>query len=247
MPGGFLPRAARHALGALALLAIAVPTPWDKAAGQSVTTVSWGGSYARAVHEGVNVPFTAATGIRVNVEDYNGGLAQIRAQVDVGNIHWDVVDLEIADAVRGCDEGLLEPIDINTLPAGPDGTPAADDFVLESQTECGVGAVFWSTVYAYNADNISGEKPTTIEDFFDLEKFPGRRGMRRAPQVNLEFALLADGVPLDQVYAVLDTPEGLNRAFLKLGTIKDQVIWWEAGGAAAPDAGRRRSRHEHSI
>jgi len=217
------------ALGALALLAIAMPAPWDKAAGQTVTTVSWGGSYARAVNEGINIPFTAATGIRVNVEDYNGGLAQIRAQVDVGNIHWDVVDLEIADAVRGCDEGLLELIDINTMPAGPDGTPAADDFILESQTECGVGAVFWSTVYAYNADNIPGEKPTTIEDFFDLEAFPGRRGMRRVPQVNLEFALMADGVPLDQVYAVLDTPEGLNRAFRKLETIKDQVIWWEAG------------------
>ena len=214
---------------ALALLAIAATVPSQKAAAQSVTTVSWGGSYARAVNEGVNIPFTAATGIRVNVEDYNGGLAQIRAQVDVGNVHWDVVDLEIADAVRGCDEGLLEPIDISSLPPGPDGTPAAQDFIPESQTECGVGAVVWSTVYAYNADNISGEKPTTIEDFFDLEKFPGRRGMRRVPQVNLEFALIADGVPLDEVYATLDTPEGLNRAFRKLDTIKDQVIWWEAG------------------
>ena len=68
-----------------------------------------------------------------------------------------------------------------------------------------------------------------MADFFDLRTFPGRRGMRRVPQVNLEFALIADGVPLDQVYAVLDTPEGLNRAFRKLDTIKDQVIWWEAG------------------
>ncbi len=213
----------------LALLAIAATAPCQKAAAQSVTTVSWGGSYARAVNEGINIPFTAATGIRVNVEDYNGGLAQIRAQVDVGNIHWDVVDLEIADAVRACDEGLLEPIDISSLPPGPDGTPAGEDFVAEGQTECGVPHLYWSTVYAYNADNIPGDKPTTMADFFDLEKFPGRRGMRRAPQVNLEFALIADGVPLDEVYATLDTPEGLNRAFRKLDTIKDQVIWWEAG------------------
>ena len=213
----------------LALMAIAATAPCQKAAAQSVTTVSWGGSYARAVNEGINIPFTAATGIRVNVEDYNGGLAQIRAQVDVGNVHWDVVDLEIADAVRGCDEGLLEPIDLGSFPPGPDGTPAVEDFVLESQSECGVGHLYWSTVFAYNADNISGEKPATIEDFFDLAKFPGRRGMRRVPQVNLEFALIADGVPLDEVYASLDTPEGLSRAFRKLDTIKDQVIWWEAG------------------
>ena len=215
--------------GWAALLGIAWAGAFHGADGQSLTTVSWGGSYGRAVNEGINIPFTAATGIRISVEDYNGGLAQIRAQVDVGNIHWDVVDLEIADAVRGCDEGLLELIDITSLPAGPDGTPAADDFAPDSQTDCGVGAVYWSTVFAYNSENIPGEKPATMADFFDLDRFPGRRGMRRVPQVNLEFALIADGVPLDEVYAVLDTPEGLNRAFRKLDTIKDQVIWWEAG------------------
>ena len=222
-------RAVRFAAPLAALLAIAPPIAPRDLHAQAITAVSWGGSYGRAVNEGVNIPFSEATGIRVNVEDYNGGLAQIRAQVDVGNIHWDVVDLEIADAVRGCDEGLLEPIDVASLPPGPDGTPAADDFVPEGLTECGIGQLFWSTVYAYNDDNISGEKPTTMADFFDLEKFPGRRGMRRVPQVNLEFALIADGVPLDQVYAVLDTPEGLDRAFRKLDTIKDQVVWWEAG------------------
>ena len=63
----------------LALLAIATPALSQTAAAQSVTTVSWGGSYGRVVHEAVNVPFMDATGIRVNVEDYNGGLAQIRA------------------------------------------------------------------------------------------------------------------------------------------------------------------------
>ncbi len=215
--------------GPLVLLAVLAATACGADAPRSITTVSWGGSYGRAINEGANIPFTEATGIVIDVEDYNGGLAQIRAQVDIGEIHWDVVDLEIADAVRGCDEGLLEPIDITSLPPGPDGTPAEEDFVAESQTECGVGNLYWSTVYAYNADNIPGDKPTTMADFFDLERFPGRRGMRRVPQVNLEFALIADGVALDQVYATLDTPDGLDRAFAKLATIKDEVIWWEAG------------------
>ena len=212
-----------------ALLAAVSVAACGSDAPRSITTVSWGGSYGRAVNEGANIPFTEATGIRIEVEDYNGGLAQIRAQVDIGDIHWDVVDLEISDAVRGCDEGLLERIDVNSLPPGADGTPAAEDFVAEGQTACGVGNLFWSTVYAYNDENIAGAKPATMADFFDLEAFPGRRGMRRVPQVNLEFALIADGVPLDQVYATLDTPEGLDRAFAKLETIKDEVIWWEAG------------------
>ncbi len=213
----------------VALLVTVLTCACGSDATRSITAVSWGGSFGRAVHEGANIPFIEATGIGIVVEDYNGGLAQIRAQVDIGEIHWDVVDLEIADAVRGCDEGLLEPIDISSLPPGPDGTPAAEDFVAESQTECGVGNLYWSTVYAYNEENISGPMPSTMSDFFDLNAFPGRRGMRRAPQVNLEFALIADGVPLDQVYATLDTDEGLDRAFAKLETIKDEVIWWEAG------------------
>ena len=196
---------------------------------RSITVVSWGGSYGQAVNEAVNIPFAEEMGINVGVEDYNGGLAQIRAQVEIGNIHWDVVDLEFADAVRGCDEGLLEPIDIDILPPGPDGTPAIEDFVAETLTECGVGNLYGANVYAYSEATIPGPKPTTLADFFDLETFPGRRGMRRVPQVNLEWALIADGVPLDHVYATLDTPEGIDRAFAKLETIKDEVIWWEAG------------------
>jgi putative spermidine/putrescine transport system substrate-binding protein len=197
---------------------------------RSVTAVSWGGSYGRAVNEGVNIPFAEESGIGVAVEDYNGGLAQIRAQVEIGEIHWDLVDLEIADAVRGCDEGLLERLDINQLSPGPDGTPAAEDFAEGSWTDCGIGTLYWSMVYAYNEENILSEtKPTTMSDFFDLETFPGRRGMRRVPQMNIEFALIADGVSLDQVYATMSTPEGLDRAFAKLDTIKEEVIWWEAG------------------
>ena len=204
----------------------AAPQP---AAAQSVTVVSWGGSYGRAVYEGAIAPFSEATGIRVTVEDYNGGLAQIRAQVEIGNIHWDVVSLEISDAVLACEEGLLEPVGVHALPPGPDGTPAAEDFVAETHTECGAPFLYASTVYAYNSDHIPGEKPATMADFFDLERFPGRRGLRRVPQGNLEFALVADGVPHDRVYATLDTPEGIDRAFARLETIKDEVIWWEAG------------------
>ena len=197
--------------------------------GPSITAVSWGGSYGRAYRAAIQIPFTEETEIGVEMEDYNGGLAQIRAQVDVGSVFWDVVDLEMADAMRGCDEGLLEPIDIDMLPPALDGTPARDDFYPDMQSECGVGMLFYSTVYAYNADLFPEEKPATMADFFDLETFPGRRGMRRVPQVNLEFALIADGVPLDEVYATLGTPEGLDRAFDKLDTIKDEVVWWEAG------------------
>ena len=68
-----------------------------------------------------------------------------------------------------------------------------------------------------------------MADFFDTEAYPGKRGMRKNPKVTLEFALIADGVPTDQVYDVLGTEEGVARAFAKLDTIKDDIVWWEAG------------------
>ncbi|MCY4012042.1 MAG: ABC transporter substrate-binding protein [Gammaproteobacteria bacterium] len=199
------------------------------AAADSLTVVSWGGSYAKACVDGYHKAFTDETGIEIRLEDYNGGLAQVRAQIEAGAVHWDVVDVELADGVRGCDEGLFELLDPKTLPPGAGGEAPVDDYYPGMITDCGANQLFYSTVYAYNAERFSGEKPATIEDFFDLERFPGRRGMRRSPVVNLEFALLGDGVPVEQVYEVLDTRAGVDRAFRKLDTIKDEIVWWEAG------------------
>ena len=220
----------RVRLAAAAALTLGPAADCGNASGpDSLTVVSWGGAYARAVTRAHYEPFEAVSGMTLAREDYNGGLAEIRTQVDTGNVHWDVVDLESFDAVRGCDEGLLELIPSDLLAAGADGTPAAEDFWPETLTDCGVGAVFYSTIVAYHPDRFSGVKPNVIGDFFDLGRFPGRRGMRRSPLVNLEFALLADGVAADEVYAVLDTPAGMDRAFRKLETIRDETVWWEAG------------------
>ncbi len=210
-------------------MAIAWLAPVQAAPTEAITVVSWGGSYALASQRAWHEPFTAETGIEVRLEDYNGGLAQIRAQVDVGAVHWDVVDMEMPNARLACDEGLIEFIDVSELPDGVNGEAAEDDFPAELVSDCGAGMLFYSTIYAYNANILQGPPPQTIADFFNLEKYPGRRGMRRAPLVNLEFALLADGVAPEDIYATLDTPEGLARAFARLDTIKEHVVWWEAG------------------
>lgn len=74
--------------------------------------------------------------------------------------------------------------------------------------------------------------PSGPADFFDLARFPGKRGMRQTPEGNLELALMADGVPPEQVYALLATEEGLTRAFAKLDTIRGSIVWWRAGAEA---------------
>ncbi|MFQ5783725.1 MAG: ABC transporter substrate-binding protein [Alphaproteobacteria bacterium] len=209
-----------------AAFGLATATP---ASAESITAVSWGGAYTKSQIEAYHKPFTKKTGIVVNSEDYNGGLAQVRAQVEAGNITWDVVDLEMSDVVRGCDEGLLESIDLSSLPPAPDGTPATEDFIKGTLHECGVGEIVWSTVFAYDSSKFPGKKPSKIADFFDTKTFPGKRALRKTPRVNIEWALMADGVPADKVYEVLSTPEGVDRAFAKLDTIKDDLLWWEAG------------------
>lgn len=222
-------RIMKYTGAAVVALSAAVYAAGPASAADALTIVSWGGAYTKSQVEAYHKPYTAKTGTKINSEDYNGGLAQVRAQVEAGNVTWNLVDVELSDAVRGCDEGILEPIDHSILPAAPDGTAAADDFLPNTLTECSVGTIVWSTVFAFDASKYPDAKPTQIADLFDTKKFPGKRGLRKNPKVNLEWALMADGVPLEQVYEVLSTPEGVDRAFEMLDTIKDDVIWWEAG------------------
>jgi putative spermidine/putrescine transport system substrate-binding protein len=196
---------------------------------ESVTVLSWGGAYEKSQVEAYNKPFTAATGIDVNMQAADNPGTPIKAQVEANNVSIDVADVEKSAAVRLCDEGLLEPIDPDTdLAAAPDGTPASKDFIDGALTDCAVANIVWSTVMAYNTDKVEGT-PTTIADFFDTKKFPGKRGLRKSAKATMEMALMADGVPSADVYKVLSTPEGVDRAFKKLDTIKDDIVWWDAG------------------
>lgn len=223
----------RSLLGA-GILGLAVALlPSNGAVAQSLpkdlTIVSWGGSYTRSQMLAYVKPFRREIGEWVEMDTYNGGLEEIREQVETENVVWDVVDFELADLIRGCREGLLEKIDRGTLPPGDDGTPAAEDFIPGALTECGIGQTVWATVVAYDNQSFGAEQPTKLADFFDVTKFPGKRGLRRDPRVVMEWALMADGVPLDQIYDTLETAAGQARAFAVLDQIKSSIVWWEEG------------------
>ncbi|QYK40925.1 MAG: ABC transporter substrate-binding protein [Paracoccaceae bacterium] len=194
---------------------------------QSLTVMSWGGAYETSQVEAYNKPFAAMKGITVNMTAADNPATPIKAQVEANNVTVDVADIELSDAVRLCDEGALELIDPAILPPAPDGTPATEDFIDGALTDCAVASIVWSTVVAYDSSKTTGV--ATLADFFDLEKFPGKRGLRKGAKANLEMALMADGVPASEVYDALGTDEGVARAFAKLDTIKSEVVWWEAG------------------
>jgi putative spermidine/putrescine transport system substrate-binding protein len=200
---------------------------------ETLTVVSFGGAYGAAQKEHMIDTFTAATGAQILFEDYSGGIAEIKAQVESKNIQWDAIDIEVIDLERACSEGLLEEIPRNILPAGDDGTAAKDDFIPAAlANECGVGVIVWTIIYAFNNDTIGPNKPTSVADLFNTKQFPGKRAFRKRPQVNMEWALIADGVPMDKVYEVLATEEGQKRAFAKLDTIKNDTVWFDSWSQA---------------
>ncbi len=215
-------------LMASALAGVAGAALAESHGGQEVVMMSWGGAYGKSQEEAYNKPFTAETGIPVTMVDADNPATPLKAQVEAGNVSIDVADVEFSDAVRLCDEGLLEEIDPSILPPAPDGTPAAEDFIDGAIQDCAVANIVWSTVMAYNADAFT-TAPDSIDDFFNLDEFPGKRGLRKTAKATLEMALMADGVPAGEVYDVLETEEGIDRAFAKLDTIKDSIVWWEAG------------------
>ena len=195
----------------------------------TLTIVSWGGAYEKSQVEGAHKPFMAQTDHKLISESYNGGIAELTAQVESGNVSWDVVDLTFSDTIRACDAGLLEPIDPSILPLGSDGSSANDDFLADTLQECGIGSMIGSRVFVYDKSKMGSNPPSTMKDFFDTSKFPGKRGMHKGVETSLEFALIADGVAAVDVYNVLRSSGGIDRAFAKLDTIKDDILWWESG------------------
>lgn len=187
----------------------------------ALTVISFGGASGDAMQQAYYTPFSQKTGVALTPGDYNGEFARIRAMVETGNVSWDLVEVESPELARGCFEGLFEPIDWDLL-------GIADDLIPAAVTECGVGTFVWSTVLAYDADRLP-RAPESWADFWNTEEFPGTRGLRRGAKYTLEFALLADGVSVDELYDVLATPEGVDRAFAKLDEIKPHIQWWEAG------------------
>jgi putative spermidine/putrescine transport system substrate-binding protein len=220
----------RIAFISLAIVQIAAaPAIAQNSPQKALTVVSWGGNYTRSQMLAYVKPYRDARGEWVVMETYNGGLDQLRAQVETENVVWDLVDFELSDLIRGCREGLLEKIDHSSLPAGDDGTPAAEDFIPGALTECGIGQTVWATVVAFRNDAFGGDRPSGLADFFDVQKFPGKRGLRRDPRVIMEWALMADGVAPGEVYATLESDAGQARAFNVLNRIRTSVVWWTAG------------------
>jgi putative spermidine/putrescine transport system substrate-binding protein len=196
-----------------------------------MTIVSWGGAYSNSQQQAYHNPYSENTGVKIiNDESSAEAVAKLRAMNEAGNVTWDVVDVVAADAIRLCDEGLALEIDADTqLADGDDGSKASDDFGDLLVSDCFIPQIVYSTTFGYRTDLVGDTPPTSVCAVFDTEAYPGKRALEKRPINNMEWALLCDGVAKDDVYDVLETEEGQQKALDKLATIKDDVIWWSAG------------------
>ena len=185
---------------------------------RDLTVVSWGGNYQDAQRKIYFEPFSKKTGKPVLDESWDGGIGVLAAKVKAGTPNWDAIQVEAEELALGCADGFYEKIDWGKL-------GGKDKFLPAAVNDCGVGAIVWSTALSYDANRLK-EAPKSWADFWDVNKFPGKRGFRRGPKYALEFALMADGVPPADVYKVLGTPEGIDRAFKKLDQLKPHIVWW---------------------
>ena len=186
-----------------------------------LTVVSFGGANKAAQVKAFYQPWEASGNGKIIAGEYNGEMAKVKAMVDTKSVTWDLVEVESPELSRGCDEDMFETLDPKLFGNG-------SDYVKGAIQSCGVGFFVWSTVLAYNADKLK-TAPTSWADFWDTKKFPGKRGLRKGAKYTLEFALMADGVAPKDVYKVLASKDGQNRAFKKLDELKPSIQWWEAG------------------
>lgn len=204
----------RSSLAGLCLL-LAQP-----AAAAEISVATWGGAYEAAQKRAVFAPFTQATGQPVSAVRYDGTVEALRARASSEG--WDAVDMLADQARAACAKGLLQPLDARDLL----GRAALSDFTPHRPTRCAIPQNVYARVMAYDEGAFPGVKPTRIEDFFDTARFPGPRAVQHGPDGILEWALLAEGVPPEQVYGLLSTDRGLRLAFRKLDTIRDAIVWW---------------------
>jgi putative spermidine/putrescine transport system substrate-binding protein len=215
----------RSLLAAVALLAAPVLASASAfASPNDLTIVTRDDSLQRAVQSAYVQPFTAVTGAPVQQEIWEGGIDALRTQAKGADHTWDLVLVDADELSAGCGEGSLEKLDWSAI-------GGKDHYLPQAVSDCGVGAVVDNTVLAWDKDKLP--VAPSWADFWDVAKYPGKRGLHKGVRGNLEFALMADGVAPADVYKTLSTSEGVDRAFRKLDQLKPYIEWWSTETEAA--------------
>ncbi|MDC0948378.1 ABC transporter substrate-binding protein [Gammaproteobacteria bacterium] len=195
------------------------------AAENTLTVVSWGGAYEAAQQRALFTPFEQGNDWRIAVVKSDGSVGALQARAPAEQ--WDVVDMSDAQALKACEAGLLYQLNAEDILIPDRSIALEDDFVENAINDCSIASNVFAEVFAYDNRAFPGQKPLKVDDFFDVENFPGKRAVPRRPDGLLEWALLADGVPVQQVYDLLSTERGLDLAFSRLDDLREHLLWFD--------------------
>ncbi|MEU0686378.1 ABC transporter substrate-binding protein [Streptomyces uncialis] len=181
--------------------------------GKKLTFTSYGSGYQKAQSTAWLKPWAKAAGVTA-VEDQPTDYAKIKTMVDAKRVTWDVVDTEPFFPVGACGT-YAEKLDFGKIDRSK--------FPKGTVSDCAVPDAMYSLVLVYDPDAYKDAEPTSVADFFDTEKFPGKRlAPGFATGGSIEAALLGDGVAPDALY-----PLDYDRAFKKLDTLGKDLSFWE--------------------
>ncbi|MEE4188078.1 MAG: ABC transporter substrate-binding protein [Roseobacter sp.] len=201
-------------LGTTALATHGMPVLADSG---RLVFVNWGGDAMTAYDTVMGAPFQEATGIEVLQDGSGPTEGAMKAQAESGSPSWDICDADPFSAQALGKQGLMEAIDYDVV----DRSKMREGFGWEYAAS----TYFFSYVIAYDSTKYD-TAPTSMADFFDVEKFPGKRAMYKWGAGMWEALLLGDGVARADLY-----PLDLERAHAKLDGFKENIVAFWGGGA----------------
>jgi putative spermidine/putrescine transport system substrate-binding protein len=191
-----------------------------------IVVCGWGGGFQDAMRDTIFKPFEKESGIKV-IDTGTPSMAKVKAQVDSGNIEWDIALVSYQETViighnyfEELDYSYFDKEDLNAIPEG-----------AKKKVCC--AAYFFSYVMAYNKKKYpNGTHPKSYAEFVDFQRFPGKRtfpGIAGGGHVHVEEAQMGMGVPRNQLY-----PPDLKKVWAFYDKLKPHCVKWWDNGAAAP-------------
>ncbi|KXV76738.1 hypothetical protein AD954_10920 [Acetobacter cerevisiae] len=181
---------------------------------QPVRILTFGGAITATQQKVLFTPYAQLIKHPLTPSSWDGEIDSLRKQETESPHRWAAVMMETSSLQISCSLGLLVRDPADPSPNGCGQSSASIDF-----------AMAW--------DRSRFDTPPDWSDFWDVARHPGRRSLRRDPRTTLEIALLADGVSPDALYRVLNTQDGVERAFRKLDQLRPYIVWWSTPEEAA--------------
>ena len=218
--------------GVCCLMALLWSSPLAAETSTQLKVSTWAGAYKISQEKAFFTPFSEKTGTKLVVSTHERPLDLLKKWKESGTNSHDLIDLSAFEAEKACDAGYLLSLNEDEIAKGANGEKIEKDFMSNSLIDCAVPSVAWSALMVVKNGTFKKKKPRSWTDFFNIKKFPGKRSMKKSARYSLETALLASGVKAEDLYFNLSTIEGQKRAFQKLTSLKDNIVWWETSSDA---------------